>query len=62
LTRQTEPRTERQLDRDTESHKPITGAVAPRSGVSKPVIHKCQKCGEDNDISQYFTSNATGKI
>jgi hypothetical protein len=62
LTHQTEPRTERQLDRDTESHKPITGAVAPRSGVNKPVIHKCQKCGEDNDISQYFTSNAAGKI
>ncbi|KAI7766575.1 hypothetical protein LZL87_013603 [Fusarium oxysporum] len=62
LTRQTEPRTERQLDRDTESHKPITGAVTPRLGVNKPFIHKCQKCGEDNDISQYFTSNATGDI
>ncbi|KAM5527852.1 hypothetical protein FOXYSP1_19726 [Fusarium oxysporum f. sp. phaseoli] len=62
LTRQTEPRTERQLDRDTESHKPITGAVTPRLGVNKPFFHKCQKCGEDNDISQYFTSNATGDI
>ncbi|KAH7230575.1 uncharacterized protein BKA55DRAFT_696510 [Fusarium redolens] len=56
-----EPETERKLDRDTESHRPITGAVAPQLGTNKPVIHKCQKCGEDNDISQYFTSNS-GKI
>ncbi|KAF9775377.1 hypothetical protein IL306_006509 [Fusarium sp. DS 682] len=56
-----EPQTERQLDRDTQSHKPITSAVAPKLGTNKPVIHKCQKCGEDNDISQYFTSNS-GKI
>ncbi|KAF5695376.1 hypothetical protein FDENT_459 [Fusarium denticulatum] len=55
-----EPETERKLDQ-TESHRPITGAVAPQIGTNKPVIHKCQKCGEDNDISKYFTSN-TGKI
>ncbi|KAF4342128.1 hypothetical protein FBEOM_3930 [Fusarium beomiforme] len=55
-----EPQTERQLERDTD-HKPITGAVAPTVGTNKPVIHKCQKCGEENDISQYFTSNS-GKI
>ncbi|PCD33689.1 hypothetical protein AU210_009909 [Fusarium oxysporum f. sp. radicis-cucumerinum] len=30
-------------------------------GTNKPVIHKCQKCGEDNDISKYFTSDS-GKI
>ncbi|KAF4454071.1 hypothetical protein F53441_3356 [Fusarium austroafricanum] len=47
-----EPQTERKLD----EHRPITGAVAPGSGLNKPVIHKCQKCGEDNDISSYFTS------
>ncbi|RYC90082.1 hypothetical protein BFJ63_vAg7023 [Fusarium oxysporum f. sp. narcissi] len=56
-----EPETERKLDRDTESHRPITGAVAPQVGTNKPVIHKCQKCGEDNDISKYFTSDS-GKI
>ncbi|KAG5743874.1 hypothetical protein H9Q70_013421 [Fusarium xylarioides] len=55
-----EPETERKLDQ-TESHKPITGAVAPQVGTNKPVIHKCQKCGEDNDISKYFTSDS-GKI
>ncbi|KAI7763592.1 hypothetical protein LZL87_010647 [Fusarium oxysporum] len=55
------PETERKLGRDTESHRPITGAVAPQVGTNKPVIHKCQKCGEDNDISKYFTSNS-GKI
>ncbi|KAF5980754.1 hypothetical protein FCOIX_4658 [Fusarium coicis] len=55
-----EPETERKLDQ-TESHRPITGAVAPQVGINKPVIHKCQKCGEDNDISKYFTSNS-GKI
>ncbi|KAF4442703.1 hypothetical protein F53441_11665 [Fusarium austroafricanum] len=59
--RQTEPQTERGLERDTKDHKPITGAVAPTVGTNKPVIHKCQKCGEDNDISQYFTGNS-GKI
>ncbi|KAF4498474.1 hypothetical protein FAGAP_5379 [Fusarium agapanthi] len=51
---------ERKLDQ-TESHRPTTGAVAPQVGTNKPVIHKCQKCGEDNDISKYFTSNS-GKI
>ncbi|KAI1045289.1 hypothetical protein LB505_013940 [Fusarium chuoi] len=55
-----EPEAERKLDQ-TESHKPITGSVAPQVGTNKPVIHKCQKCGEDNDISKYFTSNS-GKI
>ncbi|KAF5707184.1 hypothetical protein FMUND_11238 [Fusarium mundagurra] len=52
-----EPETERKLDQ-TESHRPITGAVAPQVGTNKPVIHKCQKCGEDNDISKYFTSDS----
>ncbi|KAF5646494.1 uncharacterized protein FTJAE_2032 [Fusarium tjaetaba] len=55
-----EPETERKVDQ-TESHRPITGAVAPQVGTNKPVIHKCEKCGEDNDISKYFTSNS-GKI
>ncbi|KAF5232138.1 hypothetical protein FANTH_13135 [Fusarium anthophilum] len=55
-----EPETERKVDQ-TESHRPITGAVEPQVGTNKPVIHKCQKCGEDNDISKYFTSNS-GKI
>ncbi|KAF5562320.1 hypothetical protein FNAPI_3216 [Fusarium napiforme] len=55
-----EPQTERKLDQ-SESHRPITGAVAPQVGTNKPIIHKCQKCGEDNDISKYFTSNS-GKI
>ncbi|KAF5596959.1 hypothetical protein FPCIR_3829 [Fusarium pseudocircinatum] len=55
-----EPQTERKLDQ-SESHRPITGAVAPQVGTNKPVIHKCQKCGEENDISKYFTSNS-GKI
>ncbi|KAF5584225.1 uncharacterized protein FSUBG_12859 [Fusarium subglutinans] len=55
-----EPETERKLDQ-TEAQRPITGAVAPQVGTNKPVIHKCQKCGEDNDISKYFTSNS-GKI
>ncbi|EWG55242.1 hypothetical protein FVEG_13273 [Fusarium verticillioides 7600] len=55
-----EPQTERKLDQ-TESHRSITGTVAPQVGINKPVIHKCQKCGEDNDISKYFTSNS-GKI
>ncbi|KAF4435178.1 hypothetical protein FACUT_7366 [Fusarium acutatum] len=55
-----EPETERKLDQ-SETHRPITGAVAPQVGTNKPVIHKCQKCGEDNDISKYFTSNS-GKI
>ncbi|KAF5670741.1 hypothetical protein FCIRC_8907 [Fusarium circinatum] len=54
-----EPETERKLDQ-SES-RPITGAVAPQVGTNRPVIHKCQKCGEDNDISKYFTSNS-GKI
>ncbi|KAK2929228.1 hypothetical protein FoTM2_009567 [Fusarium oxysporum f. sp. vasinfectum] len=41
-----------------KDEKPITGAVAPQMGTNKPVIHKCQKCGEDNDISKYFTSDS----
>ncbi|KAF5641416.1 hypothetical protein F52700_3357 [Fusarium sp. NRRL 52700] len=45
---------ERKFDQ-TETHKPITGAVAPQVGINKPVIHKCEKCGEENDISKYFT-------
>ncbi|SPJ73873.1 uncharacterized protein FTOL_03603 [Fusarium torulosum] len=63
LTRQTEPQTERGLDRQTETHKPITGAVAPgmSSSSNKPVIHKCKNCGEDNDISEYFTSKLPGR-
>ncbi|KAF4943572.1 hypothetical protein FGADI_13330 [Fusarium gaditjirri] len=55
-----EPEAERKLDQN-ESHRPITGAVAPQVGTNKPVIHKCQKCGEDNDITKYFTSGS-GKI
>ncbi|KAM0236225.1 hypothetical protein ACHAP5_009476 [Fusarium lateritium] len=62
LTRQNDPQTERGLDRQTESHRPITGAVAPGQGSSssKPVIHKCKNCGEDNDISEYFKSKLPG--
>lgn len=62
LSRHTEPQTERGLDRQTESHKPIAGAVAPgtSTGSNKPVIHKCKNCGEDNDISEYFKSKLPG--
>ncbi|KAH7136970.1 hypothetical protein B0J13DRAFT_560315 [Dactylonectria estremocensis] len=41
-----------------ESKEPVTrdfASTTGTSGTSKPVIHKCQKCGEDNDISKYFT-------
>jgi hypothetical protein len=63
LTRQNEPQTERGLDRQTETHRPITGAVAPgtSSSSNKPVIHKCKNCGVDNDISEYFTSKLPGR-
>jgi hypothetical protein len=63
LSRHNESHTERGLDRQTESHKPITGAVAPgtSSSTNKPVIHKCKNCGVDNDISEYFTSKLPGR-
>ncbi|KAF4962050.1 hypothetical protein FSARC_9840 [Fusarium sarcochroum] len=60
--RQNEPHTERSLDRQTESKQPLAGGVASALSSNKPVIHKCNKCGEDNDITQYFKSDSSRKI
>lgn len=54
VTSKTEPE-ERKLERGLGA-----GGLAG-TGLSKPVIHKCQKCGEDNDISSYFTSDKYGR-
>ncbi|KUI64768.1 hypothetical protein VM1G_00083 [Cytospora mali] len=31
-----------------------TGALGRSGQQSKPVLHKCEQCGHDNDISRYF--------
>lgn len=56
-----EPEAERSIQPQPDE-KANASLFAPQTGSSKPVIHHCQKCGEANDISQYFTSNAPGKI
>jgi hypothetical protein len=38
---------------------PVVGATASRPDK---VIHKCNKCGEENDISNYFASDGSRKI
>ncbi|KAK3346514.1 hypothetical protein B0T25DRAFT_552198 [Lasiosphaeria hispida] len=37
------------------------GAVGGNAGSGK-VVHKCEHCGGDNDISSYFTKEALGKM
>ncbi|UPL00001.1 hypothetical protein LCI18_010935 [Fusarium solani-melongenae] len=55
------PEAERSVEPQPDE-KPAAVSFAPQTGSSKPVIHHCQKCGEANDISQYFTSDASDRI
>ncbi|KAJ4323527.1 hypothetical protein N0V84_004266 [Fusarium piperis] len=61
LETKADPEVERSVEPQPDE-KSNASLFAPQTGSSKPVIHHCQKCGEANDISQYFTSNAPGKI
>ncbi|KAF4976858.1 hypothetical protein FZEAL_6542 [Fusarium zealandicum] len=58
----TERDTDRPMDRQLDSQKPTAAGLGSSMGSNQPMIHNCQKCGEANDISKYFTSNAPGKI
>ncbi|KAH8898216.1 hypothetical protein GQ53DRAFT_413224 [Thozetella sp. PMI_491] len=47
---------ERKAESEGRRHSQTLGASGPAATAtgSKKVVHRCQKCGEENDISSYF--------